>query len=149
MATTYTSILVHFIFSTKHRAPLITTAIESELYAYIGGICRGNKSVLLAANGTTDHIHLLVSLSKTISVATLMLEIKRDTSSWIKTKGREFGQFRWQEGYAAFTVGQSQVEAVQRYLTGQKEHHRTVSFREELIKFLRRYQIPYEERYLD
>ena len=149
MATTYTTILLHIIFSTKNREPLITPTIEPELYAYIGGICKNAGSVLLDANGTTDHSHLLVSLGKTVSIADLMLQVKRDSSTWIKTKSPEFGAFHWQEGYAALSIGRSQVAAVRRYIAGQKEHHRKVSFRDELIGFLRRYQIPFEERYLD
>ncbi len=149
MASTLTSLLVHFIFSTKCREPLITPTIEPELYAYIGGVCKNINSPLLAAGGTEDHIHLLVSLSKTVSLADLMLAVKRDSSTWIKTKGDTFASFHWQEGYGAFSIGQSQVEAVKRYLAKQKEHHQTVSFREELIEFLRRYQVPYDEKYLD
>ncbi len=149
MATTYTSLLIHIIFSTKLRKPFITPVIESDLYAYIGGICRHNNSTLLHAGGTTDHIHLLVSLGKTIALADLMLQVKRDSSTWIKTTRSEFAAFRWQDGYAALSIGQSQVETLKRYLDRQKEHHKTVSFREELIDFLRRYQIPFEEQYLD
>lgn len=149
MATTYTSLLLHIIFSTKHRDPLITVSLEPELHAYVGGICKANGSALLAANGTADHIHLLISLGKTVSISDLMLQVKRDSSTWIKSKGQEFADFRWQEGYGAFSIGQSQVEALRRYIAGQKEHHKTVPFRDELIEFLRRYEIPFEERYLD
>ncbi|QKK09606.1 MAG: IS200/IS605 family transposase [Planctomycetota bacterium] len=149
MATTYVSILLHVIFSTKLRAPLITPSIEPDLHAYIGGVCKSNSCVLLAANGTTDHVHLLISLGKTVSISELMLQVKRDSSTWIKSQGQEFAGFRWQEGYGAFSIGQSQVDAVRRYIAGQKEHHKTVPFRDELIEFLRRYEIPFEERYLD
>ncbi len=149
MATTYTSILLHCIFSTKHRDPLLSPAIEPDLYAYIGGTCRANSSPLLDAGGTDDHLHLLISLGKTVNIADLMMQVKRDTSAWIKNKGDEFEMFRWQEGYAAFSIGQSQVATLKRYIDRQREHHRAVSFREELIEFLRRYQIPFEEQYLD
>ncbi len=149
MATTYTCMLLHVIFSTKDRAPLITPDIEPELYAYIGGICRNMGSVLLDANGTADHIHLLVSLGKTIAIADLMLLVKRDSSAWIKTKGVEFEAFRWQEGYASLSIGQSQVPTIKDYLAKQKEHHKRVAFREEYIEFLRKYNIPFDERYLD
>lgn len=149
MATTHTSILIHFIFSTKHREPLISPAIEDDLYAYIGGICRNNKSALLDAGGTVDHVHFLISLGKTITLADLMMQVKRDSSTWIKSNGDVFAMFRWQEGYAAFSVGQSQVETLKHYFAKQKEHHKTVSFRDELIEFLRRYQVPYEDCYLD
>ncbi|HZW10988.1 MAG TPA: IS200/IS605 family transposase [Phycisphaerales bacterium] len=149
MATTYTALLIHFIFSTKDRDALITREIEPELYAYIGGICRSTGSVLLDANGNVDHIHLLVSLGKTISVADLMLQVKRDSSSWIKTKGAAFEAFKWQDGYAALTIGQSQVDMIRGYFAKQKEHHKAVSFRDEFIEFLHRYQIPFDERYLD
>jgi putative transposase len=149
MATTYTAILLHIIFSTKNREPSITPAVETELYAYIGGVCRGTGSVLLDANGTTDHVHLLVSLGKTTSISELMLQVKRDSSTWIKTKGPEFAEFHWQEGYAALSIGRSQVSTLKGYLAKQKAHHREVSFREEFIDFLRKYEIPFDERYLD
>jgi len=146
MAQTLTSILVHFIFSTKRREPTIPGALETDLHAYIGGICRSNECVLRGAGGMPDHIHLLISLSKTICVSDLMRHVKSGSSAWLND--RLATSFRWQEGYAGFSIGQSQVEEVRGYLAKQKEHHKRVSFQEELLAFLRKYHIEYDERYI-
>ena len=104
MAQTLTRLLVHIIFSTKNREDLIPPDIEDELYAYIGGICRTSESSLLAMGGTENHVHMLVSLSKNIALSRLVMDVKKDSSKWIKTKGDRFGGFHWQEGYGAFDV---------------------------------------------
>jgi putative transposase len=148
MAQTLVSLLAHVIFSTKNRKHLITPQIEPELFAYIGGILKNNESRLLTAGGTADHIHLLISQSKNIPLSSLMKDVKKDSSSWIKTKGGQFRGFHWQDGYAAFSVGKSEVRAVRGYIAEQKEHHRRRSFQDELIQFLNDYQIEYDERYL-
>ncbi len=93
MAQTLVSLMVHVIFSTKNREPLLTPEIEPELFAYIGGILKNNESRLLDAGGTSDHLHLLISQSKNLSLSSLMKDVKKDSSSWIKTKGREFRNF--------------------------------------------------------
>lgn len=95
-----------------------------------------------------DHVHLLISLAKTATVADVLEEIKRDTSSWIKAKDRSLTRFRWQEGYGAFTIGQSQVGAIERYFARQKQHHRRTTFKEELVALLRKYEVEYDERYI-
>jgi putative transposase len=148
MAQTLTSLLTHIVFSTKHRADLITTAIEPELYAYLGGIAENQQSVLLAAGGTANHIHLLVSLSKNIALKDLMQSLKGDSSKWLKTKGDEFSDFHWQDGYAAFSLGQSQVPNTRAYLAKQKVHHQQTPFEDELKLFLDKYGIAYDEQYL-
>ena len=148
MAQTLVSLLVHVIFSTKNRADLIVTEIEQELFAYIGGIVNNNKSKLLAANGTMNHVHLLISLSKTISLSELVGDIKRDSSTWIKSGGAEFRDFYWQDGYGAFSIGQSQAPAVKNYIARQKQKHEKISFENEFRGFLRKYEIEYDERYV-
>jgi REP element-mobilizing transposase RayT len=148
MAQTLTRLLVHAIFSTKNRANLIKPEIEPELYAYMGGICRNAGSPLLAAGGTANHVHLLISLAKTQCVGELMMAVKKDSSKWIKTKAAYFTGFQWQEGYGAFTIGESQVDDLKVYISRQKEHHRSISFEEEYLTFLRKYNVPYDERYL-
>ncbi len=148
MASTLTKLLVHITFSTKNRAPLIPVDIEPELYAYIGGICRGADSPLLAMNGTMDHVHMMVSLGKTVALSDLMLEVKRDSSKWIKTRGATLGGFEWQEGYFAFSIGESIVEALRAYITNQKEHHRQVDFKDEVRALLRKYGLEWDERYI-
>jgi len=148
MAQTLVSLLVHVIFSTKNREPLITPEIEPELFAYVGGILNNHDSRLLDAGGTADHIHLLVSQSKNISLSSLMKDVKKDSSSWIKTKGRGFRSFHWQDGYGAFSIGKSDIPALKKYIASQKEHHQKRTFKEELIEFLDEYGIAYDERYL-
>ncbi len=101
MSQTLVSLLVHVIFSTKHRQSLITPEIEPELFADLGGILNNNESRLIDAGGTADHVHLLISQSKNIALSTLMKYLKKDGSVWIKTKGTIFGNFHWQDGYGA------------------------------------------------
>jgi putative transposase len=148
MPQSLSSILIHLIFSTKNREPFITPAIETELHPYMAKIFRAQKSPSLAIDGTSDHVHILFSLARVIAIADLLEEVKTETSKWIKTKGPEFKNFHWQRGYGAFSIGQSQVEAVKRYIHGQKEHHRRVTFQEEYRKFLKVYGIDYDERYV-
>ena len=148
MAQTLVNLLVHTIFSTKNCEPFITNEIEPELFAYVGGILNNNGCRLLTAGGTANHVHLLVSQSKNVALSSLMKDVKKDSSSWIKTKGNEFRNFHWQDGYGAFSVGHSEIGGLKKYIAGQKKHHRKRSFQEELIEFLNEYGIHYDERYL-
>jgi hypothetical protein len=111
-------------------------------------IFRGLKSPSLTIDGTTDHVHILFSLSRVIKIADLVEEVKTESSKWIKTKGPEFRNFHWQRGYGAFSIGQSQVPALKRYIARQKVHHQRVTFQDEYRKFLERYGIDYDERYV-
>jgi REP element-mobilizing transposase RayT len=148
MPQSLANILVHVIFSTKNRAGLIEAKIESELYPYLASICRACDSPAHAVGGTEDHVHIALTLGRTIAVAKLLEEIKRSSSKWTKTKGPQYGGFAWQNGYGAFSVGQSQLAALKRYIANQKEHHRHKTFQEEYREFLRRYQVQYDERYV-
>jgi len=148
MSQTLTSLLAHLVFSTKNRMPIITAEIEPELFAYIGGILKAYESRLIDAGGTSDHVHLLVSQSKNFALAKLLKELKQGSSLWIKTVDRQFREFQWQEGYAAFSVSQREVPMLRRYIAKQKEHHRKQTFKKELLQFLNEYGIDYDERYL-
>jgi putative transposase len=148
MAQTLVNLMAHIVFSTKNRDPLITPEIEPELFAYIGGILKNHESRLLHAGGTVDHVHLLMSQSKNVSLSSLMKDVKKDSSSWIKTKGRGFKNFHWQDGYGGFSVGKSEVPALKQYITTQKAHHRKRTFQEEFLQLLDEYGIDYDERYL-
>ena len=148
MAQTLTRLLVHASFSTRNRTNLIKPDIEAELFAYMGGICRNAGSSLLAAGGTANHVHLLISLAKTLSIADLIMNVKKDLSKWIKTKGSYIADFQWQEGYGAFTIGESQVGDLKSYIARQKEHHHSVSFEAEYLAFVKKYNVSYDERYL-
>lgn len=139
---------IHLIFSTKRRENMIAAEIEKELFAYFGGIVNNSESKLVAAGGTENHVHLLISLSKNVAVSRLVGDIKRNSSKWIKTKDRQFAQFEWQNGYAAFSVGYTQIEIVKSYIARQKEHHRVKIYEDEMRQFLDKYNVNYDERYL-
>lgn len=148
MSQSLSKLFVHIVFHTKYCQPLIKESVEKELYAYIGSIIKDNQSTPIKINGTADHIHILCIMSKNIALACLLEEIKRHSSRWIKTKGSEFKNFEWQGGYGGFSVSKSGVEDVKKYIENQKEHHKKMSFKEEYIKLLERYEVDYDERYL-
>src|SRR5437867_12751720 len=148
MPQSLSSILIHLVFSTKNREPFITPAIEAELHPYMASIFRALKSPSLTIDGTSDHIHILFSLGRIITVADLVEEVKTGSSKWIKTKAPEFRNFHWQKGYGAFSIGQANVAALKRYIRSQKQHHRRVTFEDEYRNFLKRYEIEYDERYV-
>jgi REP element-mobilizing transposase RayT len=148
MPQSLSSILIHLIFSTKNREPFITPEVEKELHPYMASIFRGLKSPSLTIDGTNDHVHILFSLCRTINIADLIQDVKTESSKWIKMKGQQFENFHWQRGYGAFSIGQSQVATLKRYIARQKVHHRRVTFQEEYRRFLRSYGIDYDERYI-
>ncbi|HUT32909.1 MAG TPA: IS200/IS605 family transposase [Planctomycetota bacterium] len=148
MAQSLANVLIHLIFSTKNRCPLIRPEVEHELHAYLAAVCREMGCPALDVGGTEDHVHMLFSLSRTVTLSKLDEEVKKRSSKWIKTKGEAFADFAWQAGYGAFSIGQSGVAGVKQYIAGQKDHHRKVSFQEELRAFLRRYQVGFDERHL-
>ncbi|HZV03915.1 MAG TPA: IS200/IS605 family transposase [Gemmataceae bacterium] len=148
MPQSFTCLHYHLIFSTKQRAPLITADLQPRLYDYIGGIIRGQDGCLLAAGGMPDHIHLLARLSKEVSVSGALRVIKTNSSKWVHETFPDHHAFAWQTGYAAFCVSYSGLESVKHYIASQAEHHRTVSFQDELRTFLRRHQMEFDERYL-
>ncbi len=147
MAQTLVEIIIHVVFSTKNRENLISPEIESELFAYIGGILRKHESNLIAANGTENHVHLLIIQSKKIALSDLIREVKRASSLWINQKEDKSGKFRWQGGFGAFSVSKLQIDVVKNYVAKQKEHHRKESFDDEYRKFLKRYEMDFDERY--
>jgi REP element-mobilizing transposase RayT len=148
MASTFTTILLHIVFSTKNRANLIAADVQPKLHDYLAGIVNNLACRLLAIGGTANHVHMLVSLSKAASVVSLMETVKKESSKWVKTQGPGFGDFYWQQGYGAFSIGQSAVDSLRRYIARQPEHHRTVSFEDELRTMLRKYNMPFDERYM-
>ena len=148
MAQTLTRLLIHIVFSTKHRADLIVPAFERDLHRYMGGICRALESPVLEIGGTTNHVHVLASLSKNIALSDLVMNMKKDSSKWIKSRAAEASAFRWQDGYSAFSIGESGRGALDRYIQNQKEHHKKRSFEEELRVLVKKYKvIEFDERY--
>lgn len=148
MAQTLFNSYFHVVFSTKNRFDFITPNIEDELNAYIGGVIRNNESKLLKAGGTSNHIHLLVSVGKQVSVPNLIGKVKRESSQWIKTKSRMLSKFAWQDGYSAFSLGYTQIPVISRYISNQKEHHRGKVFEDEMRGFYRKYRIDFDEKYV-
>ena len=148
MPQSLSSVLIHLVFSTKYREPFITPTIEPELHAYLAAVCRECGSPTLTINGTMNHIHILFTLSRTMTISKLVEEIKKRSSKWIKSEGDEFQKFQWQIGYGAFSIGESNVTALKRYISEQKEHHRRKTFEEEYRFFLGKYGIEYDERYI-
>ncbi len=148
MPQSLASVLVHVVFSTKNRQPLIRPEIEPELHPYLATACRTLDSPTLTINGTEDHVHVLLRLGRKIALAELVQEIKTSSLKWIKTKGLPYQGFHWQNGYGAFSIGQSGVEALQAYIANQKEHHRRKTFQEEFRALLAKYRIEYDERHV-
>jgi len=139
---------IHIIFSTKQRQPLIHGPVENELHAYLGGICKRLDCQPIVVGGYTDHIHILCKLSKKISLMKFIEELKSHSSKWIKTKGKSFQNFYWQNGYGAFSVNPGNLDGLISYISNQKAHHKKKSFQEEYVAFLREYDVEYNESYV-
>jgi putative transposase len=148
MAGTYTKLIYHLVFSTKHREPLISPRLQPDLYDYIGGIVRGQEGTLLEVGGMPDHLHLVIRIKPDISVSDMARLVKANSSKWVNEQLDQRGRFAWQSGYGAFSVSLSQLPAVREYVLTQEEHHRKKTFQEEFIEFLNRHEIEYDERHL-
>ncbi|MDR2682834.1 MAG: IS200/IS605 family transposase [Dysgonamonadaceae bacterium] len=148
MPQSLSKVYVHITFSTKNRYPFIDNAIKQELWAYLGGICKGLESNPVRIGGHHDHVHICCLLSKKITQTKLLEEVKKESSKWIKTKGKQYEKFYWQNGYGIFSVNPSEIEAVVKYINNQEEHHKKRTFQEELLAFLKKYKVEYDERYV-
>ncbi len=149
MPQSLSRIIVHTVFSTKDRQPFLRKReTREELHRYLGGILRQLDCQPILTGGTEDHVHLLSTLSRTCAAAEMVKEVKRSSSRWLKTKGADLQDFAWQSGYGIFSNGFSQVEDVRRYIADQENHHRKVDFQEEFERFLERYEIEYDERFV-
>jgi len=144
----YTRLLYHIVFSTKERRPLLTGELGRRTIEYIGGTLRQLKGDLLAAGVAADHLHLGIAAHPQVAVSDLVGKVKSASSGWIHKTFPQAGRFAWQDGYSAFSVSPSVMGRVKRYIQGQAEHHKKVSFQEELIALLRRHGIEYDERYI-
>jgi REP element-mobilizing transposase RayT len=148
MAGTYSQILLHIIFSTKRRAPLISETVASRLYPYIGGIVRSKKGVLYSIGGAADHLHLYLRWRPDDSVSALMRTVKARSSKWVHDSFSSLDRFAWQEGYSVFTVSKSQERSVKKYIAGQRRHHEKEDFKSELLRFLQLHEVEFEEKYV-
>jgi putative transposase len=148
MSQSLTCNYIHIVFSTKYRKQLIDDVISEELYSYIGGICKNLECYPLQVGGYTNHIHALCNLSKKIPLMKLLEEMKKSSSKWIKTRGDRYKDFYWQNGYGAFSVSPSHTDVVIHYIKNQVQHHKRETFENELLDFLRKYHLEYDERYI-
>lgn len=148
MPHSYVSNLIHYVFSTKERFPFIDQEVESRLWPYTGGIARENGMKALAIGGTADHLHVLISLPATMSVAKAVQLLKGGSSKWLHELSADYRKFAWQDGYGAFSVSASQREKTIAYIHGQKEHHRKKTFQEEFLEFLNKHGVEYDSRYI-
>ena len=148
MSQSYVQLYVHMVFHTKYNVNSIKEDIEAELYSYFGGILKNCKSLPIQIGGTSNHIHILCTLPKTMSIAELAEEVKKSSSKWIKTKGPSYKNFYWQDGYSGFSVSSSGVSNVKSYILNQKKHHEKISYLNEYKTLLEEYGIIYDERYL-
>ena len=148
MANTFTQIYLHFVFAVQNRMSLIQPGWKDELYKYITGIVKNNKHKLLAINGMPDHIHIAVGYKPHQLIPDLLQDIKGCSSKWINEKKFVKGKFNWQSGYGAFSFSHSHTDAVVKYINNQEQHHKKRSFNEEYVKLLKKYNIPYDERYV-
>lgn len=149
MAQSLARLWTHLIFSTKDRFPFLTdNLLRREMHAYLAEMLRKHDCETLIVGGVEDHAHLLFALSRNRAIANVVKEVKRTSSGWIKGASRKLARFHWQGGYAAFSVSQSNLADVIRYIENQQEHHRRVTFQDEYRAFLNAYRVEFDERYI-
>jgi REP element-mobilizing transposase RayT len=148
MSSSYCNLLYHIVFSTKDRERWMNATIRPRIHEYLGGAIRAENGIALIVNGAADHVHILAKLRQDKALSKLIGELKANSSGWISRTFPEAAGFAWQEGYGAFTVSESQAPKVRSYIERQQEHHRTVSFLEELKVILKAHGLPFDERFL-
>jgi REP element-mobilizing transposase RayT len=141
-------LLIHVVFSTKDRAPVLASSIRPALHAYLATVARNADCECYRVGGIADHVHLAIRLSRTMTTAKLVEELKTSSSKWLKTQSPALAAFAWQRGYGAFSVGLSDLSALREYIDNQEEHHRKRTFQDEYRAFLTKYGIEYDERYV-
>ena len=148
MANTYTQIHIQFVYAVKFRESIIGKDWKDELYKYTTGIIQKNNHKMIAINGMSDHIHILIGMRPTQSISDLIQDVKGCSSKWINKKGVLKGKFEWQEGYGAFSYGKSQVNDVVNYINNQESHHKKITFLEEYQTFLEKFEVEYDEKFI-
>jgi len=148
MGQSLSNLLVHIIFSTKHCHPYLKKDHQSRLHPYLAEIVRDLRCQCYRVGGVEDHVHLAVRLKSTLDLAKLIEKLKCESSKWIKPLSPELSSFSWQRGYGAFSISPHYRKRLIEYIDNQEEHHRHVSFQDEFRKFLKKYEIPYDERYV-
>jgi putative transposase len=148
MANTYSQIYIQTVFAVDGRLSLIRPEFKEELFKYLTGIVRNQGQKLIAINGMSDHVHSLIGLKPAMALADLVRDIKADSSEFINRKKWVRGRFSWQEGYGAFSYGHSQLGTIIRYIQNQEQHHRRRTFKDEYLTWLKKFQVPFDERYI-
>jgi REP element-mobilizing transposase RayT len=148
MAGTFSQMYVQVVFAVKGRENLIKKEFRTELYEYIAGIIKGKNQKPIIVNGVGDHVHVFIGLRPSMSVSDLVRDIKNNSSNFINSKNFVKGKFSWQEGFGAFTYGQSQIDSVFKYISNQEAHHQKKTFKEEYTDMLAKFQVQYDEKYL-
>ena len=146
MGHTLTNVLVHVVFTTKNREKSLSAVVRKRLHAYLAQVIVDEGGRTLIVNGGLEHVHILLRLPAKLALSSLIGKAKSNSSRWLR-RGLLPG-FSWQEGYAAFSVSQSQRDAVFRYVAAQEERHRRQDFEAELLSLLKRNELEYDERYL-
>ena len=148
MSQSLASIKIHLIFSTKFRMPWLDPCIRRECFNYLAVVAQNSGSKVYEIGGMSDHVHLLLTLPRTLTVSKLVEQLKTSTSKWIKSKRAFLKQFAWQSGYSVFSVSESQTERVQRYIQDQEIHHQKSNFQDEIIRFLKASKVEFNQNYL-
>ena len=148
MADTYTQLYIHIVFAVKGRQGLIPKQHKEALHQYITRIITNNRQTVIRINSMPDHIHILVGMTSDISLSALVRDIKANSSKFINQKQWVVGRFEWQAGFAAFSYSHSQLDSVVRYIKNQEAHHSHQTFREEYLAFLKRFDVPYNPKYV-
>ena len=149
MPQSLVQIYVHIVFSTKDRMPFLKDKVlRDRVHVYLAGICNNQDSPAIIVGGVADHIHLLCRLGKQIDISSLIREIKRNSSSWVKEEEPALSAFYWQSGYGAFSISPSHVDGLKNYIRDQEEHHKTESFQDEFRRLCVKYGVAIDERYV-
>lgn len=144
----FTQLYIHLVFAVKYREALLRENQREKIFKYISGIITKQEHKSIIVNGMPDHIHILLGLNPDKTISNIVRDIKRGSSLFINEKGWFPGKFAWQEGYGAFTYGRSQLDDIYNYILNQKIHHRKITFKEEYLSLLKKFEIVYDERYL-
>lgn len=149
MSQSLVQVYLHLVFSTKNRQPLLNNiGFRERTHAYLAGTCNRLETPAIKVGGIEDHVHILCRLAKTLDISTLIREIKRESSKWVKEECPVLSEFHWQAGYGAFSISPSHVDALGKYIENQVDHHKTESFQDEFRRLCAKYGAAIDERYV-
>ena len=149
MPQSLVQIYLHIVYSTKERRDFLSSKeLRKRTHSYLAGACNSLKCPAILVGGVEDHVHVLCRFGKTIEVATLIRELKRESSKWVKEQDQNLQNFHWQAGYGAFSVSPSHVAALKEYIADQENHHKKISFQDEFRRLCEKYGVEIDERYV-